>query len=306
MSALDRAQEEFVISFDQPKTCIQGGILKTQILLPVTGVSTCAIHPRVGMEASPRDDEALLEGTFFPLTTSNVESFSCSRQWTALALARILRNGQQGIHVILIPLGPSQSFVLSRYLAIPEGFIVKEVGFYGDDGKSTLFSGEESGYGKEVRQAIGLLLENSSEQAFWLIPYDQVRFEVITTSQNLHVVDICGLDIPISSVVHVHPKSDESEGNENSDLLYARSTLVDVCGISQISDDPLTPSLLSAARCVQTNVDEIVESRLLLCGSRGVGGVVSCNENRANTLALFDLEEDEEHDEESEGESMRD
>jgi hypothetical protein len=48
-----------------------------------------------------------------------------------------------------------------------------------------------------------------------------------------------------------------------------------------------------------------VDSRLLLCGSRGVGGVVSCNENRVYTLALFDLEEDEEHDEESEGESMQ-
>jgi hypothetical protein len=223
MSALEQVQQGFVVSFEQPRTYIQGGIVKTEIRLPMKGVSSCVIHPRMGIEASPGDDEALVEGAFFPLTTADDESFSYSRQWTVLALNRTLTSGQQGIHLILIPVGPSQSFVLSQYLGIPAGFMVKEVGFYGDDGKSNLFSGEENGNGKETRQAIGLLLEKRSELALWLVTYDQVRFDVIPVSQNRGVVDICGLDVP-SSLVHIHQKSDESEGDENFDLLYARST----------------------------------------------------------------------------------
>ena len=226
MSALEQAQEGCAKSFEQPRTFIQGGILKTEIRLPVKGVSSGVIQPRMGIEASPGDDDELLEGAFFPLTSSDDESFSCSRQWTVLALTRTLTSGQHGIHLILVPLEPGKSFVLSRYLGIPDGFIVKEVGFYGDDGKSNLFSGEESGNGEEVRQAIGLLVEKRSDLALWLIPYDQVRFDVFPASQNRALIDICDLDIPISSVVHVHQKSNESEGDENSDLVYARSTSV--------------------------------------------------------------------------------
>ena len=64
--------------------------------------------------------------------------------------------------------------------------------------------------------------------------------------------------------------------------------------------EPLIEAFSDSARCVQRNLDEVVESRLLLCGARGVGGVVTTNTNQTNYLSLFDLEEDEEGDEDNE------
>jgi len=57
---------------------------------------------------------------------------------------------------------------------------------------------------------------------------------------------------------------------------------------------------LCLARTIQELDDETVESKLLLCGSRGVGGVVTSSRNRSSLLYLFDLEEDEENEDEEE------
>ena len=203
-----------MVSFEQPKSCIQGGISKIDVHLPINGVQSCAIHPRIGIETFSCEDEALLEGAFRPMTTSEDASFSCSRQWTVVALSRTLKNGQQGIQLIILPLGTSNRFVLCQCLVLPENYIIKEVGFYGDDGKSTLFSGEESGNGKEGRQSLGLLLENGLEQELWLIPYDKVLFEVIPTSGEEAMIDLSGLEIAMDSVVHVLPKTDETEDDD--------------------------------------------------------------------------------------------
>jgi hypothetical protein len=43
-----------------------------------------------------------------------------------------------------------------------------------------------------------------------------------------------------------------------------------------------------------------LQSKLLLCGSRGVGGVVTSFQSQSNQLVLFDLEEDEDEEEDEE------
>jgi len=164
------------------------------------------------------DDEAQLDGAFRPKTNSDDDHFSCSRQWTAAALPRQFSNQHACIHLILIPI--AQNFVLSRCIALPRGTAVKEVGFYGDDGKSTLFTGKEIGHGREGRQALGVLLQNGSEQQLWLLRYDQIQFEVISTT-----CDLSGLEARLDSAVNVTRKSNEEEDDDEGDpdLIRARS-----------------------------------------------------------------------------------
>jgi hypothetical protein len=49
-----------------------------------------------------------------------------------------------------------------------------------------------------------------------------------------------------------------------------------------------------------------LQSKLLLCGSRGVGGVVTSFQSQTNQLVLFDLEEDEDDDDEEDEEMEED
>ena len=64
------------------------------------------------------------------------------------------------------------------------------MGFYGDDGKSNLSSGLDSGTGVERRQALGLLLscqdlpspEDSIE--LWLLRYDDLMFQIMQTKKD--------------------------------------------------------------------------------------------------------------------------
>jgi len=228
----------------------------------------------MGVEIAPQEDKSAIEGAFHPLTTSADDSFSFSRQWTVVAFLVQLSNTRQGINLILFPLGKNK-FVLSRCLSIPSYYVIKEIGFYGDDGKSSLNTGKNRSPGKEGRQALGLLLKRGSEQFLWLVNYDEIKFAVLPHSKEDVRVDLSKMKVNLESSVSIVPLNDEMD--EDEDLLIARTRKIEL-----ISGDSFN-------------------SRLLLCGSRGVGGVVTSNtETRSNYLALFDLEEDEEDEEESE------
>lgn len=280
VSVLGQAQEAIVECFEQPRAFIQQGVSSVDIILPSTDAATvtCAVHPRIGVEVPSSDDGTLLDGAFYPSTTSEDGSFSCSRQWTIFARSCILNNGHHGIQLISVPVASGNAWILSRCLVIPANFLIKEVGFYGDDGNSNRFPGTDKEEGKEGRQALGLLLEDGSNQELWLVQYDKVTFDVTPTSRDGDVVDVRSLEIAVEAMVHILPQLDNTmdEDESDPDVIYAKT------------------------RCVQTNVEDVVESRLLLCGSRGVGGVVTANVNHTNYLALFDLEEDEEGDEDNE------
>ena len=68
---------------------------------------------------------------------------------------------------------------------------------------------------------------------------------------------------------------------------------------------PLT-CRFKTARFIQSIDEQIIESKLLLCGSRGMGGVVTSFQSQTNQLVLFDLEEDEEDDEEEDDDEGND
>lgn len=304
VSVLGQAQEAIVECFEQPRAFIQQGVSSVDIILPSTDAATvtCAVHPRIGVEVPSSDDGTLLDGAFYPSTTSEDGSFSCSRQWTIFARSCILNNGHHGIQLISVPVASGNAWILSRCLVIPANFLIKEVGFYGDDGNSNRFPGTDKEVGKEGRQALGLLLEDGSNQELWLVHYDKVTFDVTPTSRDGDVVDVRSLEIAVEAMVHILPQLDNTMDEDESDLdvIYAKSKLMLVSPISLAKVETLIAARPASARCVQTNVEDVVESRLLLCGSRGVGGVVTANVNHTNYLALFDLEEDEEGDEDNE------
>ena len=81
-------------------------------------------------------------------------------------------------------------FYLTTEIVLPAGGRVLDMGFYGDDGKSNLSSGLDSGTGVERRQALGLLLscqdlpspEDSIE--LWLLRYDDLMFQIMQTKKD--------------------------------------------------------------------------------------------------------------------------
>jgi hypothetical protein len=225
VSVLEEAQEKIVECFEQPRTFIQQGVSSVDIIFPSTEASTCAVHPRIGAEVSSVEDGTPVEGAFYPLTSSEDASFSCSRQWTIFARSCVLDNGQHGIQLVPVPLGSGNSWVLSRCLVVPKNFLIKQVGFYGDDGNSNRSSGNEREKGKEGRQALGLLLEDGSNQELWLVQYDRVTFDVTATFRDGDVVDVRGLEVAIDAVVHILPLSDETMDEDNCvpGVIYAKS-----------------------------------------------------------------------------------
>jgi hypothetical protein len=103
--------------------------------------------------------------------------------------------------------------------------MVKEVGFYGDDGKSTLFAGNESGNGKEGRQALTLLVEDGSEQELWLMNYESLQFDVLQKSTREGIVDLRDWDPDADSALPIVPRTEDMDEDEEEgdDVIYARS-----------------------------------------------------------------------------------
>jgi len=268
-SALSQAEATSVETFQQPRAYVRNTISQKEILLPLS-VESCAIHSRIGVETLALESESILEGAFRPLTTSSDESFACSRQWTILAFPVHSDSDRQGIQLILFPLGiKKRDFVLSRCLSIPSQCTILDIGFYGDDGKSSLAAGKDTGTGKEGRQAMALIIKQDSQQSLWLINYDSVRFDVVPFSSSGEKIDLSKIVFNFTSSISIVPVKCGEDG-EDSSVVNARTRVID-----SVSEDES-------------------KFRLLLCGSRGVGGVLSSNaQNRSNFLALYDLEEDE-------------
>ena len=68
---------------------------------------------------------------------------------------------------------------------------IRDVSFYGDNGKSSLSSGMDRGTGKESRQKLALLLSTKSDEQedgeqleLWLLSYDTVMWQVIPVSTD--------------------------------------------------------------------------------------------------------------------------
>jgi hypothetical protein len=74
-------------------------------------------------------------------------------------------------------------FYLTSKLILPVGGQVLKIGFYGDDGKSSLSSGVDSGTGMEGRQKIGFIYQKTSPSAsgteLWTTTYDSLSWQAV-------------------------------------------------------------------------------------------------------------------------------
>jgi len=162
-------------------------------------------------------------------------------------------------------------FYLTSKLVLPEGGQVLQIGFYGDDGKSSLSSGIDSGTGMEGRQKIGFVYQKSlpsSTKELWTTTYDSLSWQAVPFDPMLlnasQVDKNCSKEILQSSV--------EGSRDEEEDVLFAQSRTV--------SEESSTDFC-----------------ELLLCGSRGVGGVATMSDELIR-VDIFDLEEEDDDDEE--------
>ena len=203
-------------------------------------------------------------------------------------------------------------FYLTTKLVLPRDCTVQSIGYYGDDGKSSLSSGTDSGTGKESRQKIGLIirrqakLRSSKIQSYqseplelWLVTYDNLQWQAVPSESIL----LESKDIDMNCCANVKPitaaDSDDMEDEENND--NNEDVLAQVRIIASLpSSDSNTSENASS-----DNSGGHTKTMLMLSGSRGVAGVSWTSEG-VTSLEMLDLEEDEEYDVDDEEEEDED
>ena len=188
-----------------------------------------AIHSRVGKGAPTRekvyydseDDTENELGYLSPnvLSDKSLPGISCydCRQWSVIAKTKSPSemSGNYTVKLYLIPhqwvdpdedaegdfglgidaiVDPSECgtpFYLTTEILLPAGGRVLDMRFYGDDGKSNLSSGLDSGSGMEQRQALGVLLSRRKELPsmddsieLWMLQYDDLVFQPMPTKKD--------------------------------------------------------------------------------------------------------------------------
>ena len=287
--------------FQHPRTFLAASIRQSSIRLPASSKGIVAMTTRIGSggidPAQVAYGEAEPDGFFQP----SLDLDRDCRQWSLLSQAdHDNLEGNDTVHLYAIPLSwtdpamddlddeddMSIGIVGSHFgaatLSLPSGYTVCDLGFYGDDGKSSLSSGVDSGTGKEGRQGLGLLMsrdvDDTTSLELWLLSYDQIHFDSVSFEvgdnnvYSLNVDTVCA-----ESKLSVQPMP-ESYDEDNSSVAE---------GV-----------ILARTRQVSSTTD-VDSCRLLLNGSRGVGAVFSA-QSGGTALELLDLEEDEEPEEEEE------
>ena len=120
-------------------------------------------------------------------------------------------------------------FYLATEIILPLSYRVLDMGFYGDDGKSSLSSGLDSGTGRERRQALGLLLSFQEESIeLWLLPYDNLTFQVIPTKKDSKQVflDDGDIDNQCQLFARARTSTDDDEQEEDEGFVCAKSKFV--------------------------------------------------------------------------------
>ncbi|CAB9499003.1 expressed unknown protein [Seminavis robusta] len=277
-----------------------------------------AIHSRMGRDQPKPEfdfdsedvaDEGFFSPTVLESSKVNVPHFYC-RQWSIIAKTTppsAASNENYTVKLYMIPHGWSDStdglddllaftnfdveeedllqecglpFYLTTEIVLPEGRRILDLAFYGDDGKSNLTSGVDSGPGRERRQALGLLL--ASNQAvtsaqeksieLWLIEYDSLKYQAVAAKKDSKQIFLD--DGEIQSECRVIAKAQGSEEIEEEEgVVFAKAR--------QVGSISSSASLHGSS------------ARLMLSGSRGIGGIITTPQG-VTTLELFDLEEDEE------------
>lgn len=211
------------------------------IFLPRTSNNkkcTIASHSRIGRDSASCSvfwDEEEEEGedkTFFLpnicYKSNHYANLSPSsglencRQWFLIAQA-----SENVVQMFCLPLGWKQKedsddrdfdienenndedtipYYLTTKLILPAEGYVLQIEFYGDDGKSSLSSGMDSGTGMEGKQKIGFIYQKSSSSSIielWTVTYDSLLWQAIPFDSMLmnakQVDDACSQNVlPIS------------------------------------------------------------------------------------------------------------
>ena len=178
-------------------------------------------------------------------------------------------------------------FYLQAALELPPGYTVQELAFYGDNGKSGLFSGSDNTTCLERRQALAALLGRDSDDdhgyilELWMIKYDQAQWHRGELRQSSEHDMERVVFSPIHALSHTEvipiTRADYEEDAGDIDPIAAIR-----CKTRQV--------------CKFDSVSAASSTRLVLSGSRGIAAVVS-SPSGSHVLDVFDLEEDDEDDE---------
>lgn len=248
--------------FSNPLSNVPSQIFSKGIFLPRTlhnKECTIALHSRIGRDPSSYslfwddddddDDGGGQDRSYFLPNISKSNRYATfppsglenCRQWFLIAQA-----SKNVVQMFCIPLGWKEEtftdtedleidddesnemddipFYLTTKLILPTESVVLQIEFYGDDGKSSLSSGIDSGSGMENKQKIGFTFKKSPSSStieLWTATYELLMWQAIPFDSML--LNASQID-PICSK-HVLPISliDNHHGDE---FLFAQSKLV--------------------------------------------------------------------------------
>lgn len=217
--------------------------------------SVCAIHSRLGGNEDNLDpDVDGPVGFFCPRVASGDGPLGSCRSWSIIARATSFRGSKDdSIHLFALPLGWKDAmssndvsdddedeehchvpYYLSSRLVLPTPYRVKEIGFYSDDGNSSLSAGTEDGStGREGRQAMGLLVScptsdgKAMAEELWLVHYDKAIYHRVSFSPQAGNQPSIVLDEQVlvdEAVINIVPLRGGQDEDENEPgTLYAKS-----------------------------------------------------------------------------------
>ena len=166
------------------------------------------------------------------------------------------------------------SFYLTTTLQFPEDSVVEDMVFFGDDGKSALYTDGMKPV-QEKGQSLGLLLRRDGALELWIVPaYEKASWEThqLKVNKNNNHED---------ATVHLEASQDHV-------------TVVDRC------DTGVVTGLAFPAKVrVITSSWSGTSPRLFVSGSRGIAAVVE-NQTAHSRVGIWDLNEDEEEEEDDE------
>jgi hypothetical protein len=211
--------------------------------------NTVAIHTRVGQDPGINtslddDDNEDSDPSYFlpriaPISNPQVPGSLDCRQWSVVAQAH-----NNAIQLFSIPLGwrePDERdddfedddveeaipFYLTTKLILPADGVIRRVGFYSDDGKSSLSSGNDSGDGKEGRQKLSVVFQRNALE-LWMIPYDSLLWQAEPFESIL--IDPSNVDEQCSQTVLPLPQTGEDDEDQEMSVddgsnLFAQSKI---------------------------------------------------------------------------------
>lgn len=195
--------------------------------------------------------------------------------------------------------GIAAPFHWSCLLEFPKEFSIKDVNFYGDDGKSTLLSSssDNNATGEEGRQAVGVLMScpkfNSSDVhslELWMLNYDSLLFSCVplessssdSGEENERTLTVC-CDESVTRPIFVQAMTSkvDEEMEENYDRNEEEDEFI-------VTAKTRTLGVTLSSMEVETST-----CRLVLSGSRGIGAVFVNESGCRTSMELLDLEDDD-------------